>query len=179
MTSPTPDGWRAKLAKLGRRGLVRMLRDGLLLLVFVLVVGAFQTRDLPSGKAPSFALEALGGQTVSHKELSGRPTLLVFWAPWCGVCRVESQNVSWVQRLVGAHANVLSVAVQYDRLQDVKAYVAAQDVDYPVLLGGRSAARRFGVTAYPTLFFLNAEGEIKRAAVGYTTTFGLLWRLLF
>jgi thiol-disulfide isomerase/thioredoxin len=176
MTSP--DGWRAKLAKLGRGSLLRLLRDGLFLLVLMLVVGAFQTRDLPSGKLPSFALEALSGQTVSHDALSGRPTLLVFWAPWCGVCRLESQNVSWLQALVGAHANVLSVAVQYDRLQDVKAYVAAHDVDYPVLLGGRSTARRFGVKAYPTLFFVNAGGEIKHSAVGYTTTFGLLWRLL-
>jgi thioredoxin-related protein len=94
------------------------------------------------------------------------------------VCRVESQNVSWLQALVGARAKVLSIAVQYDRPSQVTAYVGAQGVDYPVLLGGRDTAARFAVHAYPTLLFLDDQGAIKRASVGYTTTLGMLWRLL-
>lgn len=166
------------LTALRARRWVRWSLDVLLLLVLVVAVGAFQTRKLPTGKPPSFTLPLLSGGTFSTGQLAGSPTLLVFWAPWCGVCRVESQNLSWLQALVGERAKVISVAVQYDSLSEVNAYVAAQEVDYPVLLGGRDSAAHFGVHAYPTVFFLDARGTIKRAAVGYTTTPGLLWRLL-
>lgn len=173
MSDTPPSGWRA----LGRRWPVRVLRDALIVLALVIAVGAFQTRDLPSGPAPLFTLKSLSGELVKSESLAGRPGVLVFWAPWCGVCKAESQNVSWLQSLVGDRARVLSIASQYNALAEVKAYVAERQVDYPVLLGGRAAARSFDVKAYPTLFFLNARGEIKHAAVGYTTMFGLLWRL--
>lgn len=158
--------------------LARWSLDGLLLLVMLAAVGAWQARGLPSGKAPAFALPALAGGTVASAELAGSPTLLAFWAPWCGVCRAESQNLSWLQSLLGKRAKVISIASQYDQLSEVQAYVSEQGVDYPVLLGGRSVARSFEVHAYPTLFFLDANGEIKHAAVGYTTLLGMLWRLL-
>jgi thiol-disulfide isomerase/thioredoxin len=103
--------------------------------------------------------------------------LIVFWAPWCGVCRLESQNVSWLRSLVGTRAKVISIAAHYEAREQVDAFVREHEVDYPVLLGGREASRRFRVRAYPTLFFIAPDGEIKRAAVGYTTLFGLLWRL--
>lgn len=167
-----------RLARLRRRRWVRWTLDGLLLCALLTALATWQARSLPTGPTPDFALPALGGERYENAQLVGRPTLLVFWAPWCGVCRLESQNLSWVQALVGERARVLSVAVQYDSLDEVEAYVAAHGVDYPVLLGGRTTARRFGVQAYPTAFFLDSDGAIKRAAVGYTTTAGLLWRLL-
>jgi thiol-disulfide isomerase/thioredoxin len=153
------------------------LREGLFLLAVVVAIGAYQTRELPSGKVPSFALPTLSGGVFSDRQLAGTPTVLVFWAPWCGVCRFESQNVSWLKVLVGDHAKVISIAAQYDDRAEVEAFVRERAVDYPVLLGGRAVSRRFGVRAFPTLFFLGEDGQIKRAAVGYTTMFGLLWRL--
>lgn len=167
-----------KAGALRERSWLRWLRDGLLLVVLLFAVGAYQTRSLPHGASPAFALPMRGGGTFERAQLSGKRTLLLFWAPWCGVCRVQSQNVSWLQSLVGARAQVISVAVQYDSLAEVDGYVAAQGVDYPVLLGGRATARRFAVKAYPTAFFLDEHGYIKRATVGYTSTLGLLWRLM-
>lgn len=153
------------------------LREALFLLAVVIAIGAFQARNLPSGKVPSFALPTLLGGTLSDRQLAGSPTVIVFWAPWCSVCRFESQNVSWLHALVGKRANVISIAAQYDQRAELDAFVREHEVDYPVLLGGRTIARRFGVRAFPTLFFLDADGQIKHAAVGYTTMPGLLWRL--
>jgi thiol-disulfide isomerase/thioredoxin len=149
-----------------------------LFVALLLAVNAWQSRDVRAGQLVTLSFATLDGEPFSPASLHGKPTLLVVWAPWCGVCRLESQNVSWVRRLVGDRANVLSLAVQYQALSQVRAFVQAQEVDYPVLLGGREGAVALGVHAYPTALFLDEHGRIESAAVGYTTTLGLLLRLL-
>ena len=157
---------------------IRNLALELALAVLALwAIASFQARDLPEGPAPAFSLKTLDGHTVSNASLRGKPTLLVFWAPWCGVCRAMSQNVSWIARLEGDRANVVSIASDYQNVEQIRDYVSEHEVDYPVLLGGRTALRSFGVHSFPTLFFLDEQGKIRRAVIGYTSTLGMLLRL--
>jgi len=152
---------------------------GLVVLVLA-VAGAWQTRDnLANVPAPDFSLPTLAGDEVRLSELRGEPVLLAFWAPWCGVCAAQSGNVGWVQRLVGARAHVLSVAAAYQSTAEVAASAREHGMDYPVVLADPGLTRSYRVEAFPTLYFLDAEGRVKRSAVGYTTTLGMLWRLLF
>jgi thiol-disulfide isomerase/thioredoxin len=168
--------WRHRLENL-RRIRPAWLLEAALVLAALSAISAYQSRGLAAGKLPSLTLPTLAGESFSTSELAGSPALIVFWAPWCGVCRLESQNVSWLRALVGARAKVLSIVVRYEAREQVDVFAREQQVDYPVLLGEPEIARRFRVRAYPTLLFIAPDGEIKRAAVGYTTLFGLLWRL--
>ncbi len=157
----------------------RRIADVLLLVTVFLVVGAWQTRKhLGSIPAPLTPLQTLEGGAFGAGQLSGKPTVLVFWAPWCSVCRLEASNVRWVGQLVGSRAQVVSVATAYSGLQDVRRFAEENDVRGPILLdstGGVAAA--FRVESFPTVYFLDAQGRIKRSAVGYTTTLGILARL--
>jgi hypothetical protein len=46
-----------------------------------------------------------------------------------------------------------------------------------VLLGDDALQEAYRVDTFPTTLFLSADGRVRRAAVGYTTQVGLLWRL--
>lgn len=149
-------------------------------LLFMAVM-AWQTRHLPgSGTlAPDFQLRTLAGEQVRLSDLRGKPVLLAFWAPWCGVCKAESATLSAVREWVGGSAHVLSVAVAYEDEADVHRFMREQAVDYPVLLGGPDVTRAYAVHMFPTTFFVTPEGQLARATVGYTTRLGLLWRLFW
>jgi thiol-disulfide isomerase/thioredoxin len=176
----TPKALLEKWRQVRNRRWVRRTVDALIFLVLIGAVMAWQTRSHLSGvEAPGFELRDLSGQPRSLESLRGKPVMLVFWAPWCGVCKLESSNVGWTQRLAGDRAHVISVATAFNDRADVDAYVRNQGVDYPVLLDETGLAERYQVNAFPTVYFLDEEGRVKSSAAGYTTTGGMLWRLLF
>lgn len=178
-TAPKQSAYRRLRAAIDSRPWLKWLLDGVLLFSVIAGVGLWQTRAHVGGQVPAFSLETLGGGAVSSQTLLGKPTVLAFWAPWCGVCEAESGNVGWVRSLVGDRANVLSVATAYDRRDAVTAYVQRNGVDYPVLLDERGLADALRVTSFPTVYFLDETGRIKGSVVGYTTTAGLLLRTLW
>ena len=174
-----PWSWRARLAKLEERRWFRWGGEALVVLGAVLAIGLVQTRHhLGGGERPAATFRTLDGGTVTLESLRGRPLALAFWAPWCQVCAAQSGNLSRVARWAGDRARVVSVASAYGDVAEVKAYMKEHAVEYPVLLGDEEAVRAFHVEAYPTVYFLDSEGRIKRSVAGYTTTGGLLARLL-
>lgn len=170
---------RTRWSAARERRWVRWSVDLFVILLVLAAVGAWQTRNHLRDAAPAFAVQSLTGEEVTLASLRGQPVLLEFWAPWCGVCKAQSQNISWLSKLVGSRAHVYSVASAYDNRGQVDRYVAEKNVDYPVLLGGDELARSYSVESYPTMYFLDGNGRIKHSAVGYTTSFGLFWRLIF
>lgn len=158
---------------------VRWTVDGLALVALVFVVGLFQTRNHPRGAAPTYAFSTLEGGSSSFGAFAGKPTLVAVWAPWCSVCKAESDNVSRARAWLGDRANVISVATSFEDVSQVHGYIAAQRVDYPVLLARDDFSRVMGITAFPTVFVLDSQGRIVSSMQGYTTTLGLFLRVLW
>lgn len=156
------------------------LIDGVLFLAVLGGVMAYQTRGhLGSGApAPDFVVRDLDGEQHRLSDFRGKPLVIYWWAPWCGVCAQESSTFSSFREAVGDDANVVSIAVDYPSLSSVQQYVAKHGVDYPVLLGNDELREAYGVNQYPSIYFVNAEGEVARTVVGYTTELGLRSRLM-
>lgn len=174
-------GWRARWHKWRQTRWFRWGSDAAFVVVLFVAVSMVQNRGLlPAGEhAPKLELTSLDGtaQTLGGPT-PGQRTLLVFWAPWCGVCGAESDNVDRVRRWLGDRVRVVSVALGYAGLDSVRDFVAEQSVAYPVLLGRDRVQKAYQVSAFPTLYVLDERGRIAHRATGYTTTLGMLWRLL-
>jgi thiol-disulfide isomerase/thioredoxin len=160
-------------ARLKKR-LPRLLLELLLLLVFVIALEAFLSRDAVSGRAPSFSGTTLGGEPFALEQLRGAPAVVHFWATWCPVCNLEQGMVD----SLAADYPVITVAMQSGEEQEVAAYLAEQGVDYPVLNDPQgSLSRRYRVSGVPASFILDGNGEVRFVTRGYTSGLGMRLRL--
>ena len=139
-------------------------------------MGAWQTRQHPRGPLPTLQLRTLTGEPVSSASWLGKPVLLEVWAPWCGVCRLQADNVSRVRRWLGDQVAVVSVVTAFSDAAEIRTAMASHGVDYPVLVADAASLQKLEVSAFPTFFMVDANGRVVTSAVGYTTTVGLYLR---
>lgn len=146
-----------------------------LMILFGLSLGR-DSSVLPSalvGKpVPSIELARLGGgETVRLDTQGGKPTIVNFWASWCGACRTEHEVLVDLGSVAGAEG-VRLVGVNY---RDTAAN-AAKFLDdrgaFPFPSGvdpdGR-AGIEFGVYGLPETFFIAANGMVIARHVGPLT----------
>lgn len=113
--------------------------------------------------APSFDLVTLAGEAYSKESLKGRPALLMFWAPWCPVCRKELPVLGrFYQQEKPAQLRVISIGFA-DRQGNVEAYVKAhpETFVFPTAYDEDNwVSRAFKITATPTFVLLDSNGTI-------------------
>ncbi|MCW8918503.1 MAG: protein disulfide oxidoreductase [Gammaproteobacteria bacterium] len=144
------------------------------LLLLVLALEAFLTRDALGVVAPPIEAATLEGEPFSLQQFSGESAVVHFWATWCPVCELEQGMVA----TAAVRLPLITVAMQSGSPTEVRAYLQQQGVAYPVINDehGQLAAR-YGVKAVPASFILDGAGRVRFATRGYTTGWGLRIRL--
>lgn len=167
------------------RTFMGLLGNVLLFLVAYLAISAFQTRNMLSAssgiEAPSLSGPLLRGDSFDIASSAGKkPVLVYFFAPWCTFCAVSSDNLVRLRRWRDEDSlAIIAVALDWQTLEEVRAYVDRHDLELPVLLGSRRTALDWHVTAFPTYYVLDSHGLIQRRDLGYSTQLGLWWRTIF
>ena len=129
------------------------------------------TKELARGgtpEAPAFTLERLDGKgELSLSSLRGKTVVLNFWASWCGPCRdemplLEQGSKRWRDR------DVVFVGVDArDVRSDARSFLERYGVTYPNVYDGKgSLIGRYGVTAYPETYFIDATGKVRWRIAG-------------
>jgi peroxiredoxin len=164
----------ALLSKLPRPKLLRGLLEGALALTLFVGVRAYTLRGVASGAAPPLAGRNLDGGRVSLDDVRGRPVAVHFWATWCGVCNAENKSVTALAR----SGTVIAVATSSGDAAAIRAKMTKDGLSFPVVIDpDGTIAAAWGVTRFPTTFFLNREQRVRTVESGYTTELGLRARL--
>ena len=137
---------------------------------------------LPTSGAVAPALSGpllLGGHyDIATKE--AKPTLVYFFAPWCNICALTSDNLTRLRRLRDEESlDILAVALDWQDVEEVSEYVARHEIDLPVVLGDSRLGQSWQVYAFPTYYVLDSDRQIRRRDLGYSSQFGLWWRTWF
>ena len=119
--------------------------------------------------APDFKLTDQFGNEHSLSDYRGKIVFLNFWATWCPPCRAE---MPYIQELYEEYSQmedsdvvILAVAFpDYGRETDidgVKSFLDENGYTYPVLMDeGATLLLQYYITAYPTTFLINPEGNV-------------------
>jgi peroxiredoxin len=119
--------------------------------------------------APDFTLETLQGGQVKLSDLRGKIVVVNFWTTWCPPCRAETPALEAAYEAY-KDSNVVVLGVNLtdqDAIPDVKSFVQAFDLTYPILLDRDGAiGLLYQLNGLPTTFFVNRKGVIRTVVVG-------------
>jgi thiol-disulfide isomerase/thioredoxin len=130
--------------------------------------------DLVGQPAPAMRLPDLDGRAHALSDYAGRRVLVNLWASWCGPCLKEMPALVAAQARFGGGRPVV-VGIAMDTPENVRAYLEAHPVNYPILLGrldDPDSARQLGDGAgmLPYSVLLDADGKVLARHAGTLRT---------
>ena len=141
----------------------------LLLIVWFCIMGGRSAFSGQVSPAPDFEVQSLSGEVITKKLLAGKPTLLMFWASWCGVCQRELPNVrALYEENQGKGIAILAVGV-HDKQSNIINYVAnhTETFPFPVAFDSTNTMPEiFGIRGVPKFVLLDKDGAIVMVHTG-------------
>lgn len=126
-------------------------------------------RDSP---VPPFRARTLAGARFDGSALSGAPTLLVFWATWCGYCLRQMPTIRALHEDLGPRGlRVVGVNVERarDREEKVRDYVREKGLAFTQVLDNGQLGDAFRVSLLPHVVLVDAEGIVRGVFQGKTS----------
>lgn len=152
------------------------MRDLAIGIAIIVAVQWWRSKDALSGPIPSITANLVDGSEMALGTPRDAPYILQFSASWCGICRMEDGTI----RSLAEDHDVILVESQSGPAASVSAFGREHDLTMPTIVDEEGTlAARFGVSAFPTTFFVSADGSISDVEVGYTTWLGMRARLLW
>jgi thiol-disulfide isomerase/thioredoxin len=116
---------------------------------------------------PELTIKTLDGRTLSNKDLSGKVTLVNFWATWCPPCREEIPDLIKLQERYKDDLLIIGVSSDEGSSEMVAKFAAEHGMNYPIVMETPELTKAFpGIFALPTTFIIDPELKMVKKHVG-------------
>ena len=120
--------------------------------------------------APDFTVYDINGNAVNLSDFRGKPTIVNFWASWCGPCKSEMPSFEKVYKEYGSDINFLMINLTDNSRETVKtasAYINNNGFSFPVFYDtDLDGAYTYDIYSVPTTFFIDKDGYVIAYASG-------------
>ncbi len=162
---------------MGRRGRVLGLILAAAAIAALVVFGLAPTKKTSGRRAPGLPSEHLGGAAVTLPKLlaaaHGRPSVVVFWASWCGPCTTEAPALQSFSRTPAGRGRIVGVDWS-DARPSALAFIRRFGWTFPTVRDGEGlVGNDYGMTGLPTTFVLDGRGRIAMTLRGPQTSASL------
>lgn len=126
----------------------------------------------PANGSPAldFTLKTVDGQEVRLSDFRGRPVIVNFWATWCGPCQIEMPMLSKAVEQNQDKGLVVLAVNQMEPVNTVKSWIDNKKFPFTVVMDSTGQiGQSYRVRAYPTTYFVDADGVVKSWQVGSLT----------
>ena len=131
-----------------------------------------ETEPQPSA-APDFTVYDREGNAHQFSEFKGKPVILNFWASWCGPCVSEMPEFQRFYEQYGEDIHFVLVNLtdgQQETVETASGFITEQGYTFPVYFDTDiDAAMKYGVSAVPVSYFIDADGYFVAWAQGALT----------
>lgn len=134
---------------------------------------------LPEGQGPlqvgdmahDFFAPDLSGNVVALSDFRGQPVIINFWATWCPPCRVEMPDLQAVYELHQEDGLVILAVDFQESAETVSRFFYDQMglTFTPLLDENGRVARQYGVSNFPTTYFVGPDGTVTAVHRGLMT----------
>ncbi|MBS0631672.1 MAG: redoxin domain-containing protein [Verrucomicrobia bacterium] len=146
---------------------LRRIALALALIVSFGTAACSRAEPVPATAAPAWKLQSPDGKEISFAQFKGKVVVVDFWATWCGPCRTEIPGYIALQKKHEKDGLVIVGIAVNDTADSVKAYMAKQGINYPIVMGDDAVVEAFGgIEAIPTTFIIDREGKIRERKMG-------------
>ena len=125
---------------------------------------------LPPGTyAPDWTLISSDGEKHSLSDYRGHLVLLDFFYKSCYPCMIALPELtSLYEKFKGQGLIILGIdPYSAEEEGDMKTFLAKRGVTYPVFHNGFKVAKKYHVSAYPTMYLIDKNGKIITGKTGY------------
>jgi cytochrome c biogenesis protein CcmG/thiol:disulfide interchange protein DsbE len=142
-------------------------------LVLALVFGLGSKGSSKLRHAPPLPGEHLSGASATLSSLlssgDGRPTLVLFWASWCGPCQQEAPEIERFAASPAGRGRIVGVDWS-DARSGAQEFIHRYRWTFPNLRDGEgTVGNEYRLPGLPSTFVLDSKGRIAKVLVGPQT----------
>jgi len=158
----------------------KIIKEVLITVVILGVVSStisyMRKPDIKDDTLSTLIAKDIGGDEIDISDYSGKPILIHFWATWCPVCKLELSNIDRVSQ----RYQVVTIAVKSGSDDKIREFMSEHQANFKVINDSSGEiSSKFDIEVFPTTLIYDAKGELSFSEVGYTTTGGLLARMMW